>query len=121
MKYSIVSSYTTFLGVEESDEQTFETGVQFLDVILENDIDLLPYITRDRDHSQIDIIKDKLINSKRLFDSPSITNKLNLSNEYENLSESISYRLDRNGKYDLILKIIHTYRISFKEMIKLKS
>ncbi|CAF3711146.1 unnamed protein product [Rotaria sp. Silwood1] len=80
--------------VEESDEQTFESDVQFLDVILENDIDLLPYITRNRDHSQIDIIKDKLINSKRLFDSPSITNKLNLSNEYENLSENLSNEIN---------------------------
>ncbi|CAF3233808.1 unnamed protein product [Rotaria sp. Silwood2] len=86
MKYSILNSYTIFLAIEESDEQTFESGVQFFDVILENDIDLLLCITWDRNHSQIAIIKDKLINSTCVFDRSSITNKLKDSVGFSNLA-----------------------------------
>ncbi|CAF4227906.1 unnamed protein product [Rotaria sp. Silwood2] len=115
IKYSVVSSFTSFVAIEERDGQEFEHGVRLLDVILENDIDLLPYIGWDGDKSQIDIIKDKLINAKLLFDNASITNKIDLVNEYENLCQKISYRSGSDAKYDLMLTIIDTYRITLKE------
>lgn len=90
-------------------------GVRLLDVILEHDIDLLPYIGWDGDRSQIEIIKDKLLNAKRLFDSASISNKIELTNEYEKLCQNISYRSGGDAKYDLMLTMIDTYRMTLKE------
>ncbi|CAF4222507.1 unnamed protein product, partial [Rotaria sp. Silwood2] len=118
MKYSIVSSFTSFIAIEERDGQAFESGVRLLDVILENDIDLLPYIGWDGDKSQIDIIKNKLINAKLLFDSSSIKNKIDLINQYENLCQNISYRFGGDEKYDLMLTIIDTYRTTLNEKEK---
>jgi hypothetical protein len=92
-----------------------KTGVRLLDVMLERDIDLLPYIGWDGDRSQIDLIKEKLINAKRLFDSASISNKIELTNEYENFCKNISYRSGGDAKYDLMLTIIDTYRMILKE------
>ena len=86
--------------------------------MLEHDIDLLPYIGWDGDRSQIDIFNEKLINAKRLFDSSSITNKIDLTNEYENLCQNISYRSGGDAKYDLVLTIIDAYRTTFKEDAK---
>ncbi|CAF2450560.1 unnamed protein product [Rotaria sp. Silwood2] len=118
MKYSVVSSFTSFVAIEERDGQALEPGVRLLDVMLENDIDLLPYIGWDGDRSQIDIIKDKLINGKRLFDSASISNKVELLNEYESLCQNISYRSGGDAKYNLMVAIIDTYRITFKQKVK---
>ncbi|CAF0923046.1 unnamed protein product [Rotaria sordida] len=118
IKYSVVSSFTSFVAIEERDGQALETGVRLLDVMLENNIDLLSYIGWDGDRSQIDIIKDKLINGKRLFDSASIANKIDLLNEYENLCQNISYRFGGDAKYDLMLTIINTYRTTFKQKEK---
>jgi hypothetical protein len=86
--------------------------------MFENDIDLLPYIGWDGDRSQIDLIKEKLINAKRLFDSASISNKIELTNEYENLCKNISYRSGGDAKYELMLTIIDTYRTILKEKDK---
>lgn len=83
--------------------------------MLENDIDLLPYVGWDGDRSQIDLLKEKLINAKRLFDSASITNKIQLTNEYENLCKTISYRSGGDEKFELMLSIIDTYRTTLKE------
>ncbi|CAF0838136.1 unnamed protein product [Rotaria sp. Silwood1] len=118
MKYSVVSSFTSFVAIEERDGQALEPGVRLLDVMLENDIDLLPYIGWDGDQSLSDIIKDKLINGKRLFDSASISNKIDLVNEYENLCQNISYRFGGEAKYDLMLTIIDTYRTILKQKEK---
>jgi hypothetical protein len=86
--------------------------------MLEHDIDLLPYISWDGERSQIDIIKEKLLNAKRLFDSASVTNKTDLSNEYEKLCQNISYRAGGDAKYDLMLTIIDANRMIFKETDK---
>jgi hypothetical protein len=118
IKYSVVSSFTSFVAIEERDGEALEPGVRVLDVMLENDIDLLPYIGWDGDRSQMDLIKEKLINAKRLFDSASISNKIELTNEYENLCKSISYRSGGDAKYDLMLTIIDTYRTILKEKEK---
>jgi hypothetical protein len=118
IKYSVVSSFTSFVAIEERDGEALEPGVRVLDVMLEHDIDLLPYIGWDGDRSQIDLIKEKLINAKRLFDSASISNKIQLTNEYENLCKNISYRSGGDAKYDLMLTIIDTYRTILKEKEK---
>ncbi|CAF5133326.1 unnamed protein product, partial [Rotaria sp. Silwood1] len=118
MKYSIVSLFTSFVAIEERNGQALESNVRLLNIMLENDIDLLSYIDWDGDKSQIDIIKNKLINAKLLFDSASITNKIDLVNEYENLCQTISYRFGGDAKYDLMLTIIDTYRITLKEKEK---
>jgi hypothetical protein len=86
--------------------------------MLEHDLDLLPYIGWDGDRSQIDLIKDKLIDAKRLFDSASIAKKIELTNEYENLCKNISYRSGGDAKYDLMITVIDTYRTVLKEKEK---
>jgi hypothetical protein len=96
----------------------FTKGVRLVDVMLERDIDLLPYIGWDGDRSQTDIIKEKLLNAKRLFDSASISNKIDLTKEYENLCQNISYRSGGDEKYDLMLTIIDTYRMTLNEHVK---
>ncbi|CAF3878098.1 unnamed protein product [Rotaria magnacalcarata] len=118
MKYSVVSSFTSFVAIEERDGQALEPGARLLDVMLENDNDLLPYISWDGEHSPIDIIKDKIINAKRVFDSASILNKIELSIEYEKLCQNISYRSGGDAKYDLMLAIVDTYRITLQEKEK---
>ena len=81
----------------------------------ETDVDLLPYIGWDGDRSQIDLIKEKLTNAKRLFDSASIANKIQLTNEYEDLCKNISYRSGGDAKYELMVTVIDTYRTTLKE------
>ncbi|UJR16362.1 hypothetical protein I4U23_003265 [Adineta vaga] len=115
IKYSVVSSFTSFVAIEERDGQALEPGVRLLDVMLEHDIDLLPYIGWDGDRSQIQIIKEKLLDAKHLFDSASISNKIQLTTEYEKLCQNISYRSGGDAKYDLMLAIIETYRTMLKE------
>jgi poly [ADP-ribose] polymerase len=118
IKYSVVSSFTSFVAIEERDGDDFQPGVRLLDVMRENDIDLLPYIAWDGERSQIDLIKEKLINAKRLFDNASISNKIQLTNEYEDLCKNISYRSGGDAKYELMLNIIDTYRTTLKEKDK---
>ena len=89
--------------------------------MLEKDLDLLPYIGWEGERSQIEILKEKLINAKRLFDSASITNKIDLSNEYIDLCQNISYRAGGDAKYDLMLSIIDTYRTNFQERDKARN
>ncbi|CAF1124393.1 unnamed protein product [Adineta steineri] len=115
MKYSVVSSFTSFVAIEERDGEALEPGVRLLDVMLENDIDLLPYVGWDGDRSQTDLMKEKLLNAKRLFDSASVSSKIDLSNEYESFCQNISYRSGGDAKYDLMLTIIDTYRMTLKE------
>lgn len=86
--------------------------------MLEKDADLLPYIGWDGDRSQQDLIKEKLINAKRLFDSASISSKIQLTNEYEEFCKNISYRSGGEEKYNLMLTIIHTYETVLKEQEK---
>lgn len=90
-------------------------GVRLLDVMLENDVDLLPYIGWDGDRSQAELMKEKLINAKRLFDSASVSDKTRLTNEYEEFCQKISYRVGGDAKYTLMLTIIDTYETVLKE------
>lgn len=83
--------------------------------MLENDVDLLPYIGWEGDRSRIDLLKEKLIDGKRLFDSASISHKIQLINEYENLCKNISYRSGGDAKYELMLTLIDTYNTVLKE------
>ncbi|CAF1006245.1 unnamed protein product [Adineta ricciae] len=119
VKYSVVSSFTSFVAIEERDrDEVLEPGVRLLDVMLESDIDLLPYIGWDGDRSQIEIVKEKLLNAKRSFENASISNKLELTQEYEKLCQNISYRSGGDAKYDLMLAIIDTYRTTLKDNSK---
>ena len=118
MKYSVVSSFTSFVAIEERDGQGLESSVRLLDVMNEHDIDLLPYMDWDGERSKIDIIKEKLINAKCFYDSAPISNKINLLNEYEKLCQNISYRSGGDAKYALMLTIIEGYRTTFKEKDK---
>ncbi|CAF4460452.1 unnamed protein product [Rotaria socialis] len=111
-------SFTSFVAIEERDGHVLESGVRLLDVMLENGNDLLPYTGWDDERSQIDIIKDKIINAKRVFDSASISNKIELSIEYEKLCQNISHRSSGDAKYELILAIADTYRTTFQEKEK---
>ena len=86
--------------------------------MLESDIDLLPYIGWDGDRSQIEIMKEKLLNAKRSFENASISNKIELTEEYEKLCENISYRSGGDAKYDLMLAIIDAYRTTLKDNSK---
>lgn len=86
--------------------------------MLEKDVDLLPYIGWEGDRSQQDLIKEKLLNAKRLFDSASITSKGQLTNEYEELCKNISYRSGGKEKSNLMLTIIDTYETVLKEQDK---
>lgn len=117
-KHSVVCSLTSFVAIEERDDQPIQTGVRLLDVMLENEIDLLPYINWEGERSQIDLVKDKLINGKRQLDNASITNKTELTHQYEQLCQNVSYRSGGDPKYQLMLTIIDTYQTVLKDDLK---
>lgn len=140
IEHSIVSSFTSFVAIEERDGEaiqpgwkhtpiillsfsieTFVLGVRLLDVMLENDVDLLPYIGWEGERSQMDLVKEKLINAKRLFESASIANKIQLTNEYEEFCQKISYRAGGEAKYQLMLTILDTYQTVSKDDEKVRA
>ena len=93
----------------------FLLGVRLLDVMLEHDLDVLPYIGWDGDRSQIDMIKEKLINARRALLSAPVSSKIDLSIEFESLCQKISYRAGGEAKYDLMLALIDTYKSALNE------
>lgn len=78
--------------------------------MLENDLDLLPYMAWDGDRSQRDILKEKLINGKQSLINASLMTKEDLSRELEALCDKISYRAGGEAKFELMTTLIQTYR-----------
>jgi hypothetical protein len=85
-------------------------GIRLTEVIRDQEIDLLPYISWDGERSQIDILKEQLIEGKRALNSASLQAALPLSEELELLSRGISYRAAGELKCDLMLNLIDVYR-----------
>ncbi|CAF4876795.1 unnamed protein product [Rotaria sp. Silwood1] len=114
IKHSVVSAYTSFVAIEErdtkTDAKTLQPGVRLLDVILDRDIDLLPYIGWDGDISTLDTIKQKLMDARITLESASIQSKKESVVDIENLCGKISYRAGGDAKFDMMMSIIRTYR-----------
>ncbi|CAF1099960.1 unnamed protein product [Rotaria sordida] len=119
IKHSVVSAYTSFVAIEErdakTDVKTFQPGVRLLDVMLDRNIDLLPYIGWDGDVSNLDTIKQKLIDERIPLESASIQSKKESIVDIEKLCEKISYRAGGDAKFDMMMTIIRTYRYALNE------
>ncbi|CAF1049654.1 unnamed protein product [Rotaria sp. Silwood1] len=90
-------------------------GVRLLDVMLDRDVDLLPYIGWDGDISTLDTIKQKLIEARITLESASIQSKKESVVDIEKLCEKISYRAGGDAKFDMMMSIIRTYRYVLNE------
>ncbi|CAF5035740.1 unnamed protein product, partial [Rotaria sp. Silwood1] len=90
-------------------------GVLLLDVMLDRDVDLLPYIEWYGDVSTLVSIKQKLIDARISLECASIQSKKESIVDIEKLCEKISYRAGGDPKFDMMMSIIHTYRYSLNE------
>jgi hypothetical protein len=90
-------------------------GVRLLDVMLDRDVDLLPYIGWDGDVSNLTSIKQKLIDARISLESASIQTKKESINDIEKLCEKISYLAGGDQKFDMMMTIIRTCRYSLNE------
>ncbi|CAF3278969.1 unnamed protein product, partial [Rotaria sp. Silwood2] len=119
IKHSVISTYTSFVAIEErdtkTDMQTLRPGVRLLDVMLGRDVDLLPCMGWDGDVSSFASIKQKLIDERISLESASIQRKKETIVDIENLCEKISYRAGGDAKFDMMMTIIRTYRYSLNE------
>ncbi|CAF4353623.1 unnamed protein product, partial [Rotaria sp. Silwood2] len=116
IKYSVISPYTSFITIEERDNtQTHQTGVCLVNVMVDRDIDLLPYIGWDGDMSHLTSMKQKLINARISLESASILSKKDSIVDIEKFCEKISYRSGDEAKFDMMMTIIRTYHYSFNE------
>ncbi|CAF4643940.1 unnamed protein product [Rotaria sp. Silwood1] len=119
IKHSVVSEYTSFVAIEErdakTDRQIRQPGVRLLDVMLDRDVDLLPYIEWYGDVSTLVSIKQKLIDARISLECASIQSKKESIVDIEKLCEKISYRAGGDPKFDMMMSIIHTYRYSLNE------
>ncbi|CAF1368498.1 unnamed protein product, partial [Didymodactylos carnosus] len=119
IKYSIVSPFTSFVAIEErsKDDTQMQQGIRLLDIMLEKNRELLPYIGWDGDNSQSIIMKQKLIDMKSLIDASSILSKATLCDELFTLCKDVSYR-QFGEKFDAMLTIIDTYYYVLKDYPK---
>ncbi|CAF1434307.1 unnamed protein product [Rotaria sp. Silwood1] len=116
IKYSVISPYTSFIAIEKRDNtQTHQTGVRLVNVMVDRDIDLLPYIGWDGDMSHLTSMKQKLINARISLESASILSKKDSIVDIEKFCEKISYRSGDEAKFDMMMTIIRTYHYSFNE------
>ncbi|CAF0908856.1 unnamed protein product [Rotaria sordida] len=119
IKHSVVSAYTSFVAIEERDTkmdtQTLQPGVRLLDVMLDRDVDLLPYMQWDGDLSSLTLIKQKLIDARISLQNASIQSKKESVTDIEKLCEKISYRAGGDAKFDMMMTIIRAYRYSLNE------
>ncbi|CAF3715213.1 unnamed protein product, partial [Rotaria sp. Silwood1] len=122
IKHSVVSTYTSFVAIEErdakTDAKTLQPGVHLLDVMHDRDVDLLPYIGWDGNISNLDIIKQKLIDARISLESTSIQSKKESIVDMEKLCEKISYRAGGDAKFNLMMSVIRTYRYTLNEYEK---
>ncbi|CAF5181437.1 unnamed protein product, partial [Rotaria sp. Silwood1] len=107
---------------EERDAKTDtyirQPGIRLLDVMLDRDIDLLPYIGWEGDVSKIISINQKLIDARMSLECASIQSKKETITDIEKLCEKISYRTGDDTKFDMMISLIHTYRYSLNEYEK---
>ncbi|CAF2796559.1 unnamed protein product [Rotaria sp. Silwood2] len=119
IKHSVVSAYTSFVAIEErdakTDAKTLQPAVRLLDVMLDRDVDLLPYMGWDGDVSNLDTIKQKLIDARISLESASIQSKKESVVNIEKLCEKISYRAGGDAKFDMMMTIIRIYRYALNE------
>ncbi|CAF1942489.1 unnamed protein product [Rotaria magnacalcarata] len=119
INYSVVSPYTSFVAIEErdakTDQSTLQPGVRLIDVMLDRDVDILPYIEWDGDKSNLALIKQKLIDGRISLESASILGKKESVVDIEKLCKKISYRAGGDAKFDMMMSIIRTYRHSLNE------
>ncbi|CAF4902952.1 unnamed protein product, partial [Rotaria sp. Silwood1] len=92
--------------------------VHLLDVMHDRDVDLLPYIGWDGNISNLDIIKQKLIDARISLESTSIQSKKESIVDMEKLCEKISYRAGGDAKFNLMMTVIRTYRYTLNEYEK---
>ncbi|UJR11204.1 hypothetical protein I4U23_015385 [Adineta vaga] len=122
IKHSVVSAYTSFVAIEErdmkTDLKTSVPGVRLLDVMLEHDVDLFPYMRWDGDVSNLSLIKQKLIDARIALESASIARKKDVIHDIEKICQDISYRASEDVKFDIMMSIIRTYRYSLNEYNK---
>ncbi|CAM4812432.1 unnamed protein product [Rotaria magnacalcarata] len=122
INYSVVSPYTSFVAIEErdakTDQSTLQPGVRLIDVMLDRDVDILPYIEWDGDKSNLALIKQKLIDGRVSLESASILGKKESVVDIEKLCKKISYRAGGDAKFDMMMSIIRTYRHSLNERDK---
>ncbi|CAF3441553.1 unnamed protein product, partial [Rotaria sp. Silwood2] len=89
--------------------------VRLLDVMLDRDVDLLPYVGWDGDVSNLTSIKEKLLDARISLENASIQSKKETVSDIEKLCEKISYRTGGDAKFDTMMTIIRTYRYSLNE------
>ena len=86
------------------------TGRRLLDLLLEHDIDVLPYIGWDGDASIFTLIKQQLVDARISLECASIQSKIQIVVETEKLCQKISYRAGGDAKFAMMMTIIRTYR-----------
>ena len=120
IKHSVVSAYTSFVAIEERQDQTDQQmlGVRLLDVMKDRDVDLLPYIGWDGDLSNLSSIRQKLIDGRISLESASIQTKNESIDDFEKLCEQISYLAGGDPKFDMMITLIRTYRCSLHQYHK---
>ena len=65
----------------------FVIGVRLLDIMLEHDVDLLPYMGWDGDVSSLTLIKQKLVDARISLECASIQGKKEVVADIEKLSQ----------------------------------
>ncbi|CAF4077169.1 unnamed protein product [Rotaria sp. Silwood2] len=122
IKHSVISTYTSFVAIEErnvtEDIKTLQPGVHLLEVMLERDVDLLPYICWDGDLSNLTLIKQKLVDVRISLECASVQSKKETVADFEQLCQKISYRAGGDAKFSIMMTIIRTYRYSLNEYDK---
>ena len=96
----------------------FVVGVRLLEVMLEQDVDLLPYMGWDGDLSNLTLIKQKLIDARISLESASIQGKKETVGDIEKLCQKISYRAGGDEKFGTMMSIIRAYRYSLNDYDK---
>jgi hypothetical protein len=93
-------------------------GVRLLEVMLEHDVELLPYIEWDGDVSNLTLMKQKLVDARISVECASIQSKKETISDIEKLGQKISYRAGGDAKFGIMMTIIRTYRYSLNEYDK---
>jgi hypothetical protein len=122
IKHSVVSAYTSFVAIEErnvkTDLERVRVSVRLLEVMLERDVDLLPYMGWDGDASNLTLIKQQLFDARISLECASIQSKKEIVADIEKLCQKISYRAGGDAKFGTMMTIIRTYRYSLNEYDK---
>jgi hypothetical protein len=93
-------------------------GFRLLEVMLERDVDLLPYIGWDGDASNLTLIKQQLVDARISLECASIQGKKETVADIEKFCQKISYRAGGDAKFGTMMTIIRTYRYLLNEYDK---